>query len=251
MSTTLQGYSGQQFISDFQEIVKDDPKACVDTIVSVSDWMAYLGINRELAAKTSATFGRISSIFSLPSLIEHLNGLRDEWRVSDKKDSKELKKDTLKHATLGIASGAELGILLHETGIYTFKRGVQGLNIAVWAALGVFDIANVYHDVEEIKGLQSAYDCAKTKEEKTLINSKMNLAYLKMLQSITTVAMAAIALVSIAFEALAYGVTFHPLVMLGLGSLWLGLHFSNAVYEKVLTHRQGQMEALGLLSKKI
>ena len=241
--TVANNYSVGQFANDFSSMAgsRDGAKDLLEVVINGCEWMAHLGVNKQLAQTTSSTLQPIKQGFSIMSLFHHLDGLRDQYRVSEIKDPDQLKKDVFIHTTLGVYSAAEFAMFLNSTGIYVIKEWMKSVKTVFWMALGIFDVVNLYNGVGTIKEYRAQLDRVKMDDHREILESKINLAYLQIIQSATLVAMAAIALVSLVFASMAQGFLFNPVVMLGLSSSWLVLQFVNYFYDKIITHRENNL----------
>lgn len=238
-------YSIGQVAQDFSDMAtsRGGAKDLIETVMNGCDWMAHLGINKKIAGETSATLEPIKNMFSGLGFLSHLNALRDQYRISEQKNTGEWKKGVFKDVTLGVADAADAAMFFHNTGVYVFKEGLKSIKTAFWVALGAFDLVNLYNGTDKIKDLRAQLDSAGDLQRE-IVQSRINLTYLSMIQSATTVAMASICLVSLLFASLAQGVLFNPVVMLGLSSAWLVLNFVNYFYDKIICHRQKQLEMM-------
>lgn len=243
-------YSVSQFATDFTELAgsRDGAKDIIEAVCNACDWMVHLNFNRSIALETSTTLEPIGRTFSAIGLLEHMNGLRDQLRVSHVKDGEKLKKDVFRHVTLGIANAADTARLIHDSGIYVFKQGLNSIKTAFWASLGIFDTVGIYTkagEIQEYKAELAGFEGFEGTEAEGILQSRINLTYLQILQSVTLVAMAAISLVSLVFGSMAQGVLFSPVVMLGLSSSWLILNFVNCFYDRIIAHRQNRLVGAG------
>lgn len=240
-------YSVSQFATDFTKLAgsRDGAKDIIEAVCNACDWMVHLNFNRGIALATSTTLEPIGRTFSAIGLLEHMNGLRDQLRVSHVKDGEKLKKDVFHHVTLGIAKAADTARLIHDSGIYVFKQGLNSIKTAFWASLGIFDTVGIYTKAGELQEYKAELAEFEGTEAEGILQSRINLTYLQILQSVTLVAMAAISLVSLVFGSMAQGVLFSPVVMLGLSSSWLILNFVNYFYDRIIVHRQNQLVGAG------
>jgi len=249
--TVANNYSVSQFANDFSKMAssRDGAKDLLEVVINACNWMSHLGMNKEIAGATSSTLGPIKQGFSITDLIHHFGGLYDQIRVSEVKDSDALKREVFHHAILGVKSGAEFAMFLNTTGLYVIKEGMKSIKTIFWMALGVFDVVNIYSNVGKIKDYRAQLDQVRIQNHREILESKINLTYLQIIQSVTLVAMAAISLVSIVFAAAAQGFLFNPVVMLGLSSAWLVLQFVNHFYDKIIAHRENNLFAVRIWPK--
>lgn len=245
MSVTAvkQDYSLSHFSNDVSNFVtsSNGAKDTLDAVINACDWAAHLGIHKKLANETAATLNPLKQGFSFFGFFEQVNSLRDVYRLYAKGEGSETAKKAYDHSLIAINNASEAAMCLDATGLYRFKEGMKAIKTTFWSTILLLDTVGFAYDVGQIDNLRQKRDGAKIPEFKEVIDQKISNLSLGMLKRVTTLAMACIALVSILFASLAQGFLFNPVVMLGLSSAFLTLHFVTTFYDKIITHRMNQI----------
>lgn len=244
-------YGVLNFFKDCEDYLysHDGCKNVLEAVSNSFDWVLYFNKNQSAAKAVKRITDPGTRMFSVFNLVEHLNGLRDGFRIKDRNIAK-VQENTFRHLVLGVASAAETACFFHELGVYVIKQGINTVKTTRWTAVGIFDTVNVYNKAERILALKEELNREKVPEKKKILRDKIKLTYFQMLEKTTVVVMSIISLVSLVFANIAQGFLFNPSVPLFLSSCWLALNISNHFFKKAIEYREHQLDELAKMQAR-
>ena len=224
------------YLKDFSSS-PDGAKTTFEGVIAAIDWMNYFnffkGDNKEIANKTGKTLDTVKSAFAVPAMFIHLNDVRRNYQFYSETDDPDASR-LLFNSSMNLANaGGESAICAHSLGA-NLGRGLKAAKSIFWGSLFFLDLVEGYRQYGLIEELRGRMEKAKDAGIKSLIDHKLKLTYLNILKSVTTIAMAVIALTSIFFASIAQGFIFSPVVFLGLTTAWVVLAIITYFYERVI-----------------
>lgn len=215
---------------------RDGGKDTLEAVINCFDWMAHLGINQSFAETACKDLEPVKKMYSIPSFFHHLNELRHEYTVYDQTQSSEASRKLFNRAMLTTSSGSEATLFGNSLGFVELgKEGLKIANTLFWAPLFLYESVSFFYEIEQAEFLTKEMNASYDDQVKNILNHKIQIKYLNVLKSVTTLAMASISLVSILFAAMAQGILFSCGAMLALTSVWLVLNFVIYFYERMIT----------------
>lgn len=189
------------------------------------------------------TLDTINAGLAIPSFLSLLADLRTKIQGVKRSDDPLLKRKLVETSLLATVSGTESALFLDTIKIRPLNEMLNGVKGAFWGSLLLFSGMNIFEGISNAETLDAAWSKAhasqKSFEKKEIIQHRIRCNFLTIAKHVTTVAMAAIALVSIFFASIAQGVLFSPLTFFALSTSWVVLNFTTYFYEKMIDRWEG------------
>lgn len=218
-------------------------KFTLDVAMNVSDWFKFFHFKEKASDLVSKTLDPLRNTFDVLDLVKYANCLKNDLFYSSK-DSENWQKNAFSHTAAAIGSAAGTLRFLHQMGFFVLEKALKGVRAVYWVAFGLVDTLDIWGKLGEIRSLENRMSSVSS-PQKDLMQSRVNLVYLQVLQSITFIAIAAISLISLVFVSIAECVLLNSsVVILVLSSCWLSLECFNYFYEKIINHQETQLAHL-------
>ncbi len=246
------GYFGEYIktragVQDASDAVKCALKVTRD----LADDLAVQGRCSELSGKV----GMLRDALAIPEFLESVTDLGGN--ISDLTNAYQLPgTDPVREAKvalaarklvrngLGIAcSGSESMMFFDKSQIFPLSEGVASTFEGVfWITAGVLDGWDIFDQVEESDHCYTQSKAAYDPRVRDYYQQRVELANIRLVKNITTVAMAALALVSLFFASLVAGVTAISTAMLGLSCVYIILKIASYFYQRTIDDQKKVMQ---------
>lgn len=227
------------------DMCKSETKTILDGIVTGTGWVPYTNASPKTAAfakKVGDALDPVKLAHAIPEFFIGVENLRRAWTNWNSTDDPDLTRRTVNYGLGTINAGTESLKFVQASKIYAFKETTLALCEKVfWITAGLLEGIDFFHGLDEASYLQKQIDASHDVEVKNLNNSKLTNTYLKLVASVTTIAMAFISLVSLFFATFAVGFLFSPIVFQSLATAWVLIKLTTLFYDRSIAAQEKQM----------
>lgn len=219
----------------------DGTKDLLDLADTALDWVQYLDVSDAVKDKASQVQDGLEPVnkgLAVFGFIDGCNKLRrgaTDFLQSD--DPNETGK-FFQTAMGTTCSGAESAMFLDAIDVVPLGEGLKACKQVFWSAALLADSVGFFFDIGEADKLSKQIEETNLPRVQALLEDKLALTHLKILQKVTLIALASLMLVSLTFAAVASHIVFSPVIALGLSTLWIVLQFVNYYYEQSIESRE-------------
>jgi hypothetical protein len=198
---------------------------------------------RDYVHKVSSVMGASGIALSVPTAISDVislkNSITDITKAKDTPNSDpERSKKVAQAYKRSVINGVDLGYTLCQTSSFLNDAQLVQLGNNLPIVRGVQQVTSLISDTNEI--VEEAYKLheysktdVRSEREKSLLEAKKNLSWLKIAKDIPCLAMSALALVGIFFTSIA-ALPIVSVIFLTLSVIWLSLKTSSYFYDKIV-----------------
>lgn len=222
-------------------------KDLIETAIAGFEIAKCFNFQGIFSTRACDSLGILSQGFSIPALFHDANDLRHHLVTWGKSDNWEVNLDVFNSTARTAKNASETFGFFDAMNIIYLKNWLNVTRGVFWGALFSLDFVDYFVNIANAESYMKKIQKAKDPEVKAFYEHKLDFTFLKIIQNVSTIALASLMLVSIFFVGIAEGFLFAP-VTLGLTSTWLVLNIFTHYYEQILNTKEGAFP-LGTLSK--
>jgi len=212
----------------------------LETVLTGLDWIPFFNFSETtqlFSKQASRDLEPMKLGLAVPGFFYSLNAFRREYQNLKYSDDPDIHGKLFNHAMVTVNAGSESAMFLDAIHLVELKEGLKAAKGLFWGSALLLDGVDFFRQIDHAKEYQKLKTKTKDPDVKSIYEHRIRLSYLKIVQAITTIAMASITLVAILFASLAQGILFSPIVFLCLATNWVVLNLVNYFYEKVIENQ--------------
>lgn len=244
MTSAVSNYSGFSFLNHLGDFATEELKdGVLEPITTAFSWVEHTDASKEtkeFASRAVSELEPVKMMFAVPAFFKHANALRRNYQTMAKSDEWDL-HEVSENALSLTTAGSESALCLDALRLIDLKESMNLAKGLFWSSIGLLDGVGSLYETAKIDDLHARLkelEKNPNADAQFLYKSRLNFSYLKVVKQITSVAIAAISLISIFFASLAQGIIFSPITFLSLCSLGTALHILLYFYEKAIKHQE-------------
>lgn len=230
----------------------DDVKSMLTKRAGVSDatefastmlgWGEHLNLHpatKNYLQKVGNQLEILNQGLALPGLFERTEDVLSKTQAMIRSDEWAPKSEALESACLLTHGAAKSAKFFNTANIISYSQTTKNLIQGFyWSPLIIYDGMEFINQMDQEDKLIEERSKMKNENVKWVISHKINITRLKALQSIATIAMGCISLISLIFSFAAQGIIFSPITFLSLASVWVVLNMITYFYENILEREE-------------
>lgn len=215
-------------------------KDSLDSIMAGFKWSQYINQSKSWQRFSTQVCDRldpISQSLSLPAFVKRANDLRHHIGSWGSTDDIEINYKIIDSALLTANSGSEAIMFFDSIRVFSLKELANIVKGTFWGTLFSLDFVDYFRNIGIAESYYEKIQEAKDPKVKAFFESKLDFTFLKIVQNVSTIALALLMFISIFFSTFAQGFLFAP-ITLGLTTIWLALNIFTHYYGQILNTRE-------------
>lgn len=228
---------GDGIWTDTVELLKtrDGKKDAIEATINICDWMHYLGYHEEFVETIRKDLEPVKKAFAIPAFVVSLGELRDKWHIFNHSDDKSKPSVDLVNSMASTTfSLSESAIAGDSWGLYELGEGMKSARTVFWSSLSIMMGIELFREADSVRFLNRELTSIEQPDKKNLQEHKIQNGYLRVIKTVTLLAMCAISLTSLLFASLAHGFLFSSVLFMTLSSAWIILNYTTYFYGKMI-----------------